>query len=256
MKWYYAVNKDRIGPVEDQEFENLVREGRITASTLVWNQNLENWTRLSALPDFPGKDSINMEAPDLSMVADVQVKKGRCTECGRFFPEDELVRFEGSTVCARCKPLFVQKIREGVGAGDLVYAGFWIRFAAKFIDGTIVGIVNMVFAVLFSGMLLGADPAKAFSGTILLTFMKWGVNAAYCTFFLGKFSATPGKMVCGLKVITADNQNVSYLTGFGRFCAEILSALILGIGYLMVISDEEKRALHDRICNTRVIRTR
>jgi len=30
--------------------------------------------------------------------------------------------------------------------------------------------------------------------------------------------------------------------------------LLVGIGYLMVAWDPEKRALHDRICDTRVIR--
>jgi uncharacterized RDD family membrane protein YckC len=39
----------------------------------------------------------------------------------------------------------------------------------------------------------------------------------------------------------------------GRFSAEILSGLIFYIGYIMVAFDSEKRALHDRICNTRVI---
>ena len=38
------------------------------------------------------------------------------------------------------------------------------------------------------------------------------------------------------------------------FFAEMLSGMILGIGYLMAAFDDEKRALHDRICDTRVVR--
>jgi uncharacterized RDD family membrane protein YckC len=34
----------------------------------------------------------------------------------------------------------------------------------------------------------------------------------------------------------------------------MLSAILLGIGYLMIAFDDEKRALHDRICDTRVIK--
>jgi uncharacterized RDD family membrane protein YckC len=39
----------------------------------------------------------------------------------------------------------------------------------------------------------------------------------------------------------------------GRHFAKILSGIILYIGYLMAFWDDEKRALHDRICSTRVI---
>ena len=81
-----------------------------------------------------------------------------------------------------------------------------------------------------------------------------GVAAAYTTWFLGKYAATPGKMALGLKVITADGGKVSYLKAFGRYFAEIVSGIILNIGYIMAAFDDEKRALHDRICNTRVVK--
>ena len=71
---------------------------------------------------------------------------------------------------------------------------------------------------------------------------------------VGKHGATPGKMACGLKVVSPDGGPVSYGKACGRFFAEMLSGLTLGIGYIMVAFDDEKRALHDRICNTRVIR--
>ena len=61
-------------------------------------------------------------------------------------------------------------------------------------------------------------------------------------------------MACGIKIVTADGGKVTYLRACARHFAEFLSAIILGIGYLMVAFDREKRALHDHICNTRVIR--
>jgi uncharacterized RDD family membrane protein YckC len=62
-------------------------------------------------------------------------------------------------------------------------------------------------------------------------------------------------MACKLKVVTADNDRVSYPRAFGRYFAEILSGLILLIGYIMAAFDDQKRTLHDRICDTRVIRS-
>jgi uncharacterized RDD family membrane protein YckC len=42
----------------------------------------------------------------------------------------------------------------------------------------------------------------------------------------------------------------------GRYFAKILSGIILLIGYIMAGFDGEKRALHDMICDTRVVRIR
>ena len=258
MKWYYAINNERKGPVDDQEFETLVRQGTISVQTLVWNATFPDWKRLGDVSDYPGKTALPPDISDTSGVRECPEATGRCSECGRSFPEDDLVRFETSRVCAACKPLFVQKIREGVQIGGMVYAGFWIRFAAKFIDGIIIGMVNMLFGLAGSSLMFRAmaDPIASIKYSVLSMFFQGVVAASFNTYFLGKFGATPGKMVCGLKVVTPENGKISYMTGLGRYFAEMLSAMILMIGYMMAGWDEEKRALHDRICNTRVIRTR
>jgi uncharacterized protein DUF4339 len=43
MQWYYAIDGQRQGPISQIEFEQLVREGRIKADTLVWRQGMANW---------------------------------------------------------------------------------------------------------------------------------------------------------------------------------------------------------------------
>jgi uncharacterized RDD family membrane protein YckC len=79
---------------------------------------------------------------------------------------------------------------------------------------------------------------------------------AYETFFLVKFAATPGKMALGLKVIRPDGSKLDVGRAIGRYFAKMLSAIILYIGYIMAGFDSQKRALHDMICDTRVIKTR
>ncbi len=54
----------------------------------------------------------------------------------------------------------------------------------------------------------------------------------------------------------ADGTPLSTGRIIGRHFAEMISNMILCIGYMMAGWDDEKRALHDRICDTRVIRTR
>jgi uncharacterized RDD family membrane protein YckC len=61
-------------------------------------------------------------------------------------------------------------------------------------------------------------------------------------------------MACKLKIIVADGSRVSYLRAFGRHFAKYLSAMILLVGYIMAAFDDQRRTLHDRICETRVVR--
>lgn len=257
MNWYYAVGKERTGPIDDAQFEQLIRSGEITPSTLVWNETMAGWKRYGEVRDAAYGNLPKDPVPDVPAEETFTARNmGSCSQCGRSFPESDLLTFENRRICASCKPAFVQKIREGVSVGDLVYAGFWIRFAAKFIDGIILGIINMIIGFVTTSSMVATptDPIAIMRGAMFSGFFQFCVQAAYTTYFLGKFSATPGKMVCGLKVISPDNEPISYLKGFGRCCAEILSSIILCIGYLMVIWDPEKRALHDRICNTRVVK--
>lgn len=181
---------------------------------------------------------------------------GTCEVCKGRFPQSEMVRFGTSLVCAGCKPTYVQMLSMGMGrSGDRRFAGFWIRFGAKIIDGIILWVVNMVTTMATTLLLTTSkSPETAIVAALLNFLIQISVAIAYNAYFLSsKYQATPGKMACGLKVITADGGTVSAWRAVGRYFAEILSSLILMIGYIMVAFDEEKRALHDRICNTRVI---
>jgi len=173
-----------------------------------------------------------------------------CSECGMVYFDDELIQFGDALVCGKCKPLFVQKMREGVTlAGEMVYAGFWIRLGAKFIDGIILSVIG--FALGFAGALITSHVVV---NAILQNTFSFGFSVAYATYFLGKYRATPGKMACGLKVVRPDGEQINYARACGRAFAEFLSSIILCIGYIIAAFDEEKRALHDRICDTRVIK--
>jgi uncharacterized RDD family membrane protein YckC len=174
----------------------------------------------------------------------------RCSECGMVLGEDELIRFGDTLVCAKCKPLFVQSLREGVAvAGEMVYAGFWIRVGAKIIDGIVLSAVGFALGIIGNFII-----SHVIARSILQNILSLVLTIGYTTYFLGSYGATPGKMACGLRVVRPDSEKISYARACGRCFAEFVSSIILGIGYLMVIFDEEKRALHDRICDTRVVK--
>lgn len=254
MQWYYVRDKERVGPISESEFQALVREGAITRGTLVWRRGMEEWQRYG---DVVGRGEKSAPAADEQVDA---AEVHNCVECGSAFPLDEMVSYGDSRVCASCKPVFFQRLKEGVRPTmEFTYGGFWIRFAAKVIDGIIVMLFSFAVTLLIKYVYPVPDPSKHSMEAV----RNWGIvvnvlvnllNIAYYTYFHGKYAATIGKMICGLKIITPDGGRVSYLRAFGRFFAEIVSGMILAIGYIMAGFDKQKRALHDRICSTRVVR--
>ena len=269
MRWYYADGKTKVGPFTEIEIDQFALEGTITPDTLVWNEKTLKWKPYKTLKDNDiVVEPLQEASPDTPESRspvdqlDTQVES-LCDECGRSFPVDEMIRYGESMICATCKPLFFQKLKEGSLSLTMRYAGFWIRVGAKIIDGIILWLVNTIFS-LIAGFVVtmifwGSTETEAvhpgmfiFYG--LMYILQICFNAAYATYFVGKYAATPGKMACGIKIITADGGKVTYLRAFARHFAEFLSGIILGIGYLMVAFDREKRALHDHICNTRVIK--
>lgn len=260
MIWYYAHEGKRVGPVDDAEFEALVETRVITADTLVWNETLPKWLHYAEL----GQDAVVGQQTSQSSSSQFFFRDtasqgaARCYECGKSFSLDDMIRYKDTWVCASCKPIFVQRLKEGVmvSGATMVYGGFWIRFAAKLIDGIIQSVIQFVVGAIF-GVLISITEQNSSSGILLgllMNLLNLGLAVAYTTFFLGKYAATPGKMACGLKVVTSDGGKVSYARALGRHFAEILSGLILAIGYIMAAFDDEKRTLHDRICDTRVIK--
>ncbi|MFN7922049.1 MAG: RDD family protein [Bryobacteraceae bacterium] len=258
MLWFYAEGEVQKGPVSDEAFADLVRSGVVRDSTLIWREDLPNWTPYSsvkvpvAAPPVPPAPSF---APVAAAAAAAPVQF--CTNCGRQFLSSELVAIYGRPVCAQCKPQVLQQVREGATPMDArVYAGFWARFAAILIDGIILTIVTggLTMVVFAAGM--GGDPSSpAWIGAFaLLQLVDVAIGVGYVAWFLVNKGATPGKMALGLRVIRANGGPITYGLGVGRYFASMVSGMILGLGYLMAIWDPEKRTLHDRICDTRVIK--
>jgi len=76
--------------------------------------------------------------------------------------------------------------------------------------------------------------------------------------------ATVGKIACGLKVVRADGNSLGWGVSFGRFLMwnvvtsgiPYVNSILMLISGIMAGTDDEKRALHDRVCDTRVIYSR
>lgn len=264
MNWYYAQAGQQIGPITEEELLRLAGSGTIQPDTLVWRDGLANWQPYAqAKPGGPIPPPVVPAVPGGAGGGNDVV----CIECGKTVSREEAIAYGGNWVCATCKPVYFQKVKEGAALpmvpGELVFAGFWIRFCAKFVDWLLMGVVIGVPLVIFLMMSVGVPTPRRgspavpviglavqlsvqFASTILIVLYNW--------FFLAKYSATLGKMACGLKVVSATGAPITKGQAFGRSAAEVLSQLICYIGYILAAFDSEKRALHDHMAGTRVVK--
>lgn len=248
MNWYYADGSQQKGPVSEAELDQLFQSGQITGATLIWKEGMASW---EAYTSVRGGAAASAGVAEGSVV---------CAQCGQIFSQNDVIRYGDKAVCATCKPVFLQKLREGaqLSPTDMDYAGFWLRFGAKFVDSILLQIINFVFSfVIF--MILGAalrdNPENAMLVLAITYAVSFSIHIAYTTFFVGAYGATPGKMACKIRIVNADGSKVSYGKAFGRSLAEMVTWFTCTIGYLMSCFDDQKRSLHDRICDTRVIKS-
>ena len=111
--------------------------------------------------------------------------------------------------------------------------------------------VDLAEAGDFDAMLLGDNLAAMALSFMLL----WAaLFLLYFTFFTYWGGQTPGKMLMRVRVVTKDFGNLTLLRAFARTLCYFLSSLFLGLGFLIAAFDRDKRALHDLIAKTYVVR--
>jgi uncharacterized RDD family membrane protein YckC len=130
--------------------------------------------------------------------------------------------------------------RVRLGLGPTAFGGFWIRVAAYLIDALVllvpIGLLRYQFGAL---------------GQIVAIVGVW---LYFALLESSSGQGTFGKMALGLAVEQADGGRISFARATGRYFAKILSALPLGLGFLMVGWTSRKRGLHDLVAGTVVIR--
>jgi len=141
-------------------------------------------------------------------------------------------------------------------AGEgLPYGGFWVRLAAHFVDGFIIGVGVFVIAFVlgFAATMLGSGGGEVVSTGISLGMVV--MSQLYHAYFVSSAKmATPGKRLCGLFVTDLEGHRLSFGRALWRNVAALFSYLTLYIGFIMAAFTERKQALHDKIAGTLVHR--
>ena len=130
-------------------------------------------------------------------------------------------------------------------------AGFWIRVVAVLIDGVVLivaqGILFGAGWIMWGG---GLGSGAAVRGATQL--FSSLIGAGYTIVFNWLWGQTLGKMALQIRIVSMDGGPLSFGQAVGRYFASFLSALILGIGFIMAGVRSDKRALHDLLAGTRV----
>lgn len=135
------------------------------------------------------------------------------------------------------------------------FAGFWIRVLSHIIDS----IVLLLILVPIAMMMIGGDWTRAAELDSSLTgiLLNYVCPALFFILFWHFKSATPGKMILGLKIIDASNGgSLSIGKCVIRYLGYIISIIPICLGFIWVGFDKQKQGWHDKIAGTYVVLTR
>lgn len=158
--------------------------------------------------------------------------------------------------------------RPGRTAPTFHAGGFWRRLGAGLVDLGVILPVALILAWIagqitgvhlpesrhygldfWLDLLLGSDPALL--GTLGLTV---ATAAIYVSIFQITWAATPGMRILGLGIIDLYGDPPSVPRSILRTASYLVSAATLGLGFLWIGFDRERRGLHDWLSGTHVVK--
>lgn len=251
-EWYFADGQERQGPLSAEDMRQRFQRGDITLATLVWREGFTQWAPLSEAVDELQLQNLASAASNLGSGIDLR---------GDYTAIDNGTAPLPGTGGGTYSPYTAPAAATGyantavVNGQDVVYAGFWKRYAAYFIDYILLTVVTLPLSMIINVM--GASSGNegvqvALTLVVMLLSMVISIGY-YAGFHASRGGATLGKMAVGIKVVRGNGERISFLRAFCRYLATIVSSLILMIGFIMAAFTERKQALHDMMCDTLVV---
>jgi uncharacterized RDD family membrane protein YckC len=149
-----------------------------------------------------------------------------------------------------------------VPVATVTYAGFWLRFVAVLIDTVILVFVRVCTAA----VIRASAGVPAWPPWRELESMQTGIGCSqeligivvwwlyHALLESSAAQGTLGKQALHLRVTDLYGRRISFGRATGRTFAKVLSAIKLGIGYLMEAFTARKQALHVFVAETVVLR--
>jgi uncharacterized RDD family membrane protein YckC len=141
-------------------------------------------------------------------------------------------------------------------------AGFWRRLFSFLLDLAIVNLIYLLFLLI--GMIalqlgLAWVEVERPSEDLILSlasplFILWlALFVVYFTLFGYLGGQTPAKMLSGIQIQSITQAPLTWGQAIGRTIGYFLSSLFFGVGFLLVLFNRDRRALHDFLAGTCVV---
>jgi uncharacterized RDD family membrane protein YckC len=238
------LNKDNVpqGPFTRAEVADKLTRGEYTLESLAFVEGLSQWTPLREVLAKVDAASAPQPAPFVTAPA--------ATASPATFaaaPAAAPSIAPSYSYAATMQP-----------PGHLVYAGFWLRFAAIFIDGLIL-LPLVIISIVISGIENSAsdNSFKLLLAMVSLLYSLVCLVVQWLYFAMQESSAaqaTLGKRLLGIQVTDRQGHRIGFGRATGRYFGKIVSGLILYIGFMLAGWTERKQALHDMMADTLVVR--
>lgn len=269
--WYYHLpGQGRVGPLAADDVREAYRAGRIRRDTLAWRAGAREWQPLDRFSEDLSLDGLAVEPapemlPPVPPVSGFEPADRPGSDRTGFEPASNAPAYASPYAPPRAALNEVDAGYRPAAAGEVVYAGFWKRFAALMIDALVVTIAYYV--VIFVGVLaMGISAAAAMQGggganagaigaVLAIVYLAYPVISGlyYIGFESSSTQATLGKMAVGIKVTDARGGRLGRGHALGRWASHLLCYVTFYIGYLMAAFTDRKRGLHDMAAGTLVV---
>jgi uncharacterized RDD family membrane protein YckC len=135
------------------------------------------------------------------------------------------------------------------------YAGFVTRTVAFAIDAALIDLgalaVGAAAVLVFSIIPIGHDTQTAVIALGGIAFVLWAVT--YFTWFWTTTGQTPGSRAMRISVGRADGRDLRARHALARLAGMVIGAPLLW-GYVPILVTDRRRALHDKMAGTIVVR--
>lgn len=135
-------------------------------------------------------------------------------------------------------------------------ASFWRRLGAYIVDAVLLAVASNVATTVVLGSPPDVNPLEPSALEVLWPY--YAVNALIAWLYFAStessdWQATLGKRLLGLEVTDEAGEKISFLRATGRYFGKVLSALPLGLGFLMIFATQDNQALHDKLASCLVL---
>lgn len=177
-----------------------------------------------------------------------------CTQCGYNNPLS--VQY-----CKNCEIDLRQNSAGSNGsnhAAVLVYAGFWTRFLASFLDLLLIGGGVILMLIAIAGLMIVSGRDNIVHNNLAVSIFCFAIAGLSFAYFIlmesGEQCATFGKRWMNIKILDTSGSRLNTSRALGRLIVRFVTQLSLLVGFLIQPFTPRKQALHDLLAGTIVVR--